>query len=431
MASMTETQAEDRRSALAGGARLSAFFHPLAARDFRLLWLGESVSLLGDQFYLVALPWLTLQLTGSGLALGTVLMAAAIPRLLFMLVGGALADRLSPRTLLLASNAVRALLATALAALVLTSGITLWSLYLFAFAFGVADAFFQPAMLAIVPRLVDREALAPSNALLQITGQLTEVLGPALAGLVIAAGATWVAFAIDAVTFVFTTLLLLLIHGGRPAPADTAAPRPPSNLLREMLAGLRSIWREPQMRTFLLLIMGINFFLIGPVGAGLPALALLRFQSSATAFGALLTAFGVGALLGSLIAGATRPPRALGQVLLALSTAIGVGLALLGLAPNVLGALAIVAAIGGVASFINIHILAWLQQRTPPALLGRVMSVVMLAALGLDPLSRAVAGIVLDINVAAMFGAAGALLVLLVLAASTSRAAREIGLEAG
>lgn len=96
-----------------------ALLRPLAAPGFRLLWLGESISALGDQFYLVALPWLTLQMTGSGLALGTVLMAAAIPRALFVLVGGALSDRAAPRALILASNAVRAVLVAILTAVVL------------------------------------------------------------------------------------------------------------------------------------------------------------------------------------------------------------------------------------------------------------------------------------------------------------------------
>jgi MFS family permease len=421
---MAESQAHNLPPAAHG----RAFLRPLAARNFRLLWLGEGVSLLGNQFYLVALPWLTLQLTGSGLALGTVLMAEAIPRLLFTLVGGALTDRLSPRQIMLASNAARALLAGGLAALALTGGVTLWALYLFAFAFGVADALFQPAMLAIVPRLVEPEALQPSNALMQITGQLSELLGPALAGIVISTGATWAAFAFDAATFVFTSLLLLLIRlaPGAPLTASPAA-APPTSLLGEMLHGLRAVWREPAMRVLLLLIAGISFFISGPSSTGLPALATLRFQGSAAAFGLMLTASGAGAILGTLLAGALRPPRSLGVALLAVGAALGAALALLGLAPSLPAALVLLAAIGAAASYINIHVISWLQRRTPPELLGRVMGLVMLAALGLDPLSRAVAGFAIDLSLAGMFVVAGGLLVLLTLIAATSRTARSIG----
>src|SRR5262245_59136331 len=98
--------------------RKFGILQPLAIRNFRLLWLAEGVSLLGDQFHYVALSWLTLQITGSGLALGTVLMVSAIPRLLFMLVGGAISDRISPRTLMLASNLLRGVVVGILALLV-------------------------------------------------------------------------------------------------------------------------------------------------------------------------------------------------------------------------------------------------------------------------------------------------------------------------
>src|SRR5215813_9219198 len=103
--------------------------NPLANRNFRLLWMGEGISLLGDQFYLVALPWLVFQLTGSTLAFGTLLMVEGVPRAIFMLFGGVLTDRLSSRTVMLASNIGRLLLTLTLAVLILTHAIQLWMLY--------------------------------------------------------------------------------------------------------------------------------------------------------------------------------------------------------------------------------------------------------------------------------------------------------------
>ena len=138
-----------------------ALLRPLRIRDFRLLFTGETVNVLGDQFHFVALAWLALQLTGSGLALGTVLMTAAIPRAVFMLVGGAFSDRFSPRTLMLASNAIRAVVVGVLAALVLGGRAELWHLYVFAAIFGVVDAFFYPALNTIIPMLVPERQLAP------------------------------------------------------------------------------------------------------------------------------------------------------------------------------------------------------------------------------------------------------------------------------
>jgi len=120
-------------------ARVS-LIQPLRQRDFRLVFSGESISLLGDQFHFVALAWLTLQLTGSGVALGTVLMTTATPRALFMLVGGAMSDRISPRSLMLGSNAMRTVVVAIIAALVLSGHAQLWQLYVLALIFGTVDA---------------------------------------------------------------------------------------------------------------------------------------------------------------------------------------------------------------------------------------------------------------------------------------------------
>src|SRR5712692_5274248 len=122
---------------ITGRARNFAAWRPLAVRDFRLLYIGQGVSLLGDQFYLVALPWMVIQLTGSGLALGTILLAGTAPRMIFLLVAGAASDRLSPHKLMLASNALRSLVCAILTVLVLFKTISLWHLLILAVAFGI------------------------------------------------------------------------------------------------------------------------------------------------------------------------------------------------------------------------------------------------------------------------------------------------------
>src|SRR5258708_40297752 len=142
---------------------------PLSVGNFRLLWIGESISLLGDQFYMIALPWLVLQLTGSALALGTAMALASIPRALFMLIGGAFVDRFSPRVVMIASNLARLVLVALLTALVLTNQIRIEMLYGFALAFGLADAFYFPAQSAIVPQLLKEDQLQAGNTFVQGT----------------------------------------------------------------------------------------------------------------------------------------------------------------------------------------------------------------------------------------------------------------------
>ncbi len=394
-----------------------ALLRPLRLRDFRLLFAGESISMLGDQFHFVALAWLTLQLTGSGLALGGVLTVAAVPRAIFMLLGGALSDRLSPRTLMFASNGLRAVVVGIVAALVLSGRAELWQLYILAAVFGVVDAFFYPTMNTMLPMLVGDGQLPPANALVQGTQQLTGLIGPAVAGVVIAAFSTGPAFAFDAISFAIAATALLLIRGGRRA-APAAAPdgaSPPADdggVLRSIGPGLRYAWSDPAVRTLVLLTAAINFAITGPTTVGIPVLVDTRLGGGSAAFGIILSGFGAGALVGAIAAGAiSRLPR-LGLVTLLSAVGIGIGLGILGSAPNVPVAAAITAFIGLLIGFINVRVIAWLQARTPEALRGRVMSLVMLGSVGLGPISLALAGVVVDLGaVPLLFGIAGAIVV--------------------
>lgn len=382
---------------------------PLRVRDFRLLLGAESVSVLGDQFHFVALAWLTLQLTGSGLALGSVLMVAAIPRAVFMLLGGALSDRWSPRTVMLYSNAGRAVLVGVVAALVLTGNAALWQLYVLAATFGVIDGLFYPAINAIVPMLVDDASIPPANALLQGSQQLAGLIGPAVAGVVVAFVQTGPAFAIDAASFAVATIALLFVVGGRrsqnaPGPADA----PATGVLASIRAGFTYTRRDPAVRSLILLTAATNLAFNGPLLVGIPFMADHILGGGAATFGILLSAYGGGAVVGAIGAG-RRVPR-LGTVLLGIAFAMGIALALLGVAPNLSSAFVVLVGIGLGSGFLNVHIFSWLQSRTPDSMRGRVMSMVMFGALGLSPISYALAGAIVELApVALMFAGAGAI----------------------
>src|SRR5262249_45563872 len=150
-----------------------------------------------------ALPWLVLQLTGSNLAVGAVLMCAAIPRAVLMLAGGAVSDRIAPRSIMLRTASTRTIFVAAVGALAWLHIVQLWHLYILAFAFGVADAFGIPAFQSLLPSLVEREQLPSANAMFQSLFQVATMIGPAPAGLAVKAfGVAW-AFIIDAVSFLF------------------------------------------------------------------------------------------------------------------------------------------------------------------------------------------------------------------------------------
>jgi MFS family permease len=392
-----------------------ALLRPLRLRDFRLLFAGETISVLGDQFHFVALTWLAIQLTGSGLVLGTVLMTAAIPRAVFMLVGGAFSDRFSPRTLMLASNAIRGVVVGILAGLVLSGWAELWHLYILAGIFGVVDAFFYPAMNTIVPMLVPERQLSPANALTQGAQQIMGLVGPALAGAMIALVQTGPAFAIDAVSFGVAAIALLLISGGR-RHADPAANADRPGMLATIAGGVGAAWSDPPVRSMVLLTAAFNFAFTGPISVGLAFLADHRFNGGSAAFGLMFSAFGGGAVIGAIAAGSIRPRR-LGAIVMAIAMVLGVGLALIGLAPSLAVALGIIGVMGVLIGFINVQAIAWLQSHIAEAMRGRVMSLVTLGSVGLAPVSLAIAGALVDLGAVTLtFVAAGAIIIIAAIA---------------
>ncbi len=410
-----------------------ALFRPLAIRDFRLLWLGESVSLLGNQFYLVALSWLTLQLTGSGAALGTVLMTAAVPRAALMLVGGAMSDRVSPRPLMIVSNSARALLTAILTALILTDMVALGHLYGLAILFGIFDAFFYPAFRSIVPWLVTDDQLEPANSLIQGTSQLSILLGPLPAGVLVAAVGVGPAFAFNVASFVFASTMLSLmrtggslnraratsdVHVGSAAPPSGPVPAPGTaegaptrnRLIHDILEGLRYAWADPALRTILILVAAIDFAAVGPITVGLAALADTRFLGGAAAFGAMMSAWGGGTFVGSLVAGVIGRPRRRGYWVIAVGAIFGAGLGTLSWVPALAPAVLALGCMGIGGGLINVMMFAWLQGRTESRLIGRVMSLVMFASQGLAPFSYLLAGVLVDVSLAWMYVGAGLLM---------------------
>lgn len=396
-----------------------SMIQPLRHGGFRMVWLGETVSMLGDQFYLVALPWLALALTGSSLALGLVLMAAAIPRAALMLVGGALSDRYEPRTIMVVSSAARAVLVGVLALLVWTDAVQLWHLYVLGAGFGAADAFFQPAALALVPRLVPQDRLEASNALVMGSMAVTGMIGPAIAGVSIAATGTALGFGIDAVTFAFAVVTLLLVRRP-PVSASQPTERATAGTFGAIVAGLRYASADAQIRTVLLAVTVINLAVVGPFFVGLPVL-VESFDSGPMAYGIVLSAFGGAALLGAITAGSLGTRARMSLVIPATSAGLAFGMILIGLAPNVWATALAAVPLGAGVGVLQVSGMAWLQRGSDPAYLGRVMSLAMFAIMGLTPLSYALAGAVAESGLAILFVGSGAGMVVLAAATLMSR----------
>ncbi len=392
--------------------------HPLRNPAYRLWLTGGTISLLGDQFYLVALPWLVLQQTGSAAAMGTIMMAGAIPRALLMLLGGALSDRLSARRIMIATATARTICVTLIGLLVWLRVLHTWELYALAFAFGVADAFAAPAQTAFMPSLVRREQLVAASAVGQSTAQITTIVGPVPAGFVIKTlGVAW-AFFLDAVSFLFIIGALWKL----PDPPKSQTPR--KAVWRSIGEGIAYVAKDVPLRSLMLLVTTLNFCISGPVSIGLAYLTRTRFGSP-TAYGILISAVAAGSLLGAVLAGLWKIRRR-GPMILLVSSMLGACLASIGILPNLWTIAGVLLIMGAGAGMVNINIGAWIMQRIDVAVRGRTASVLMLASFGITPISLAIAGFLVAWNVKLMFFVAGGLMLFAAAGGSLQKPVREI-----
>lgn len=394
--------------------------HPLRERNFRMWWAGWTISLFGDQFYLVALPWVVLQLTGSAVAVGTILMAVAIPRAVLMLIGGALTDRISPRKILMSAATARAVLVAVIGVLLWLRMLQIWQLYVLGFAFGVADAFSLPAGSTFLPSIVKREQLVAANSVFQTTAQLTTIGAPAPAGIVIKMLGTAWAFFIDAVSFLFIIGALWRLPD--PPKAQAAAARP--SVWRSILDGIAYVRRDVPLRSLMLLTAMLNFCTGGPMGVGLPYLTKMKFGSP-TAYGIVVSAAAAGGLLGALLAGIWKIRRR-GLLLLVACVVISIGIGSMGLLGRLWMIAAVLLLLSCSAGLANVHIASWIQQRVDPTVRGRVLSVLMFSVLGLIPVSLAAAGLLIAWNLKWMFHLAGMSMLLITAFGAWQKQVRQI-----
>jgi MFS family permease len=377
-----------------------------------------TVSSFGDQFYLIALPWIVLLKTGSSWVLGTILMATAIPRSALMLVGGAVTDRVSARRIMIATTVSRTLLVAAVGGLIWSNRLRVFHLYILASLFGVSDAFAIPALQAIMPALVSDEQLAPANALLQGAIRTATMVGPGPAGWVIKVWGAAYAMFIDAISFLFVILALSNV----PDPSHSKN-RLPSTMTAAIREGLAYVAHDSAMRSLMLLLCVLNLFLTGTISIGLATLAKDRFASVAV-YGVWMSAFSAGALAGTAIGGFIQRYR--GYVLVAIVGLLGLclcGITLLVAWPVLAG---VVATMGIGIGIVNTALPAWFQARVERPFLGRVSSVLAFCASGLLPISFGLAGALARANVGRLFLVAGTSIILVSVIAGASRGVRAI-----
>jgi len=356
----------------------------LHRRDFRLLFLGQAVSVLGDRMVVVALAFAVIHLGGSASEVGLVLGAGWAPLVLTVLAGGVLADRTSRRAVMVTADLARILSQGAMAVLVITGAAEIWMLAALAGVTGAATGFFNPASTGLLAEVVPDEELQPANALRSTALSASEILGPAVAGALVAAvGAGW-AIAVDAGTFAASAVCLGML-------------RPPAREAREpssFLSDLREGWVAFRSRRWVWTV--VAYFAVGNMSWGawsaLGPTVAERDLGGAAVWGTILASVGVGALAGSILATRARPRRPL--VLVASMEGL-FGLPLLFLAAAAPApVLACSAFLSGIALMLGMSV--WqstLQRHVPDESLSRVSAYDWFGSFAFYPLGLALWGV--------------------------------------
>lgn len=396
------------------------FSHLWGHRDFRWLFISQTISTTGDRIVLVALALLVTERTGSTADLGLVLGVYTASHLAFVLFGGVWADRLPRHRIMLSTDLLRGVLHALVALLIVTDAIAIWQLLVIEALFGAAEAFFRPAFAGLVPQTVPEELIQEANALTSLTSTIAEFAGPALATALVLAAGTGTAFAVDAATFLVSAALLALV---RPRPRGEPARR--DSLWRELREGFeqvrsrRWVWVTIAVFSFQLLGAYAPYVVLGPLVAE-------ERWGDAAFYGWLAAAVGAGTALGSLLALRWRPrhPLALGIVL---TTPFSLLLALVALGIPLAVALA-----GGVLCGVGLALFGvWWQtalaERIPPAALSRVTSYDYLGSLALLPIGYVVVGALADgLGATEVMAGGGLLAAVVVLMGLLPRQTREL-----
>lgn len=389
----------------------------LKHRPFALLWSGQTVSRLGDNLYHIALAWWVLEETGSSLAMGTVLVLAQIPMLLFLLVGGVVVDRLPRVRIMFVADLVSGVVVAFVSVLATMDVLEVWHVYIASVVFGLVQAFFFPAYAAVVPQITPPELLTSANSLNSLSQRVTGIVGPALGATLVALAGTPLTFALNALSFfVSAACVLPLLRTKLEKPLqqlETKAAGAIRRGIEDLKAGWRAVVAVPWIWISILTFGFFNITESSPRAVSLPFLINDNLGAGVELLGLLGSAASLGFAAGAIWLG--QYPRLRHRGILAYGATVVMGATLLpfGLlmsTPALLAAMFI----GGVCT--SIFSLIWtqtLQEMVRPELLGRVFSMDALGSFVLLPIGYGLAGWATDIIGAPtvfMIGAIGSII---------------------
>lgn len=397
------------------------------SRPFTMIWIGQTISNLGDGIFYLALAWQVLLMTHSATAMGIVLIAGMVPRLVFVLIGGVTADRLPRRLIILWSDGGRGVVVLLISILGFTGHLQFWHLVVEALIFGVVDGFFNPAILAITPDLVEKDDLSSANALISLSSTLAQLLGPALGAGFIALTGPMGAFAANALSFFLSVAFLLPVriperHINKPlqiqepsvdgtlvegVPAIEEIPeeqpvkrRGIRGVLDDVGEGMVYVRNSRWLWVTLISAAIGNIGIMASLVTSMPKLVHDAYGQGAWLLGLIGTTEAVGSVLAVLLIGQATRMKKRGLLAYLSMTLNSAGLLIFGLpfpriaAPLIAPLASVLVGFG--ITFFNTIYFTILQERIPSEKLGRVISLDTLGSFAMIPVGEAVGGILTD-----------------------------------
>jgi MFS family permease len=389
---------------------LASLLAPLRHAMFRRFFIGQAISRFGDAVFYVALAWQVLLLTGSSTSLGGIYATYFAAQVAFLLVGGAIVDRYSRRTIVVTSDVLQGLFVGGIAVLTLTGGLREWHLYVLGGLFGAAQSFAMPAMNAFVPETVPPGDIQGANSLYHGASTLMFIAGPATGAAVILVGGTASAFFLDAASFgVSATLLATVRHARHPQMGGRGESSSVVGTIRE---GVRFVRRVPWIWITILLFAVVNAAEAGPRNVVLPAFVGIELGAGAGGIGAVASAMGVGALVGIFLPNILPRIRDRGLAAYLTTAAIGAVTVLYGFAGSLLVLVGLGFALGICHMVFGLIWQTSINEYVDEGMQGRVFSIDMFGSFILLPVSMALSGIFAEAVGARIVFIAGGLIVI-------------------
>ncbi|SCV23243.1 Macrolide-efflux protein [Bacillus cereus] len=362
--------------------------------NFLFLWAATLFSSFALAFFTFSQTWYIAKTLNLEASLGVVFVALSVPRLIFMIIGGAVADKFPKKNIMFYSNIIRAILVATILTWFIVGDVTLYTFALFALFFGLADAFFWSADGSILPELVEKSRLTQANSLTQMTNQASVILGPVLGGILIKFTNYETIFSITILLLIVAAILVQKIQFTMPEQQNTD-----KGMFTSIKEGILFVKESPFLSTFLLCSAFLNLFLIGPMQVGFPLFIKNVLHGDSLQFSYLEASVGGGMAIGAVIVGLKNINRRRGLFCIIMMLLSGVFFLSINFSTVLWQALLAGMFYGITIAMAIVPLMAMIQSTVKEEMMGRVMSLLMLSSMGFIPLSYAFTSIALAIGI--------------------------------